>query len=537
MTSSKVIQQLIIDIIASQPQNLADFMRAKKKFSKNIKLAPPSNATLLSHYRQLVKQKKIKASPNLEKWLIKRPTRTLSGVSVITVLTKPWPCPGQCVYCPSEPDMPKSYLSNEPAAQRAVRNLFDPYRQVQARIQALENNGHQVDKIEILILGGTWSAYPARYQTWFVGRLFQAANNYNKTKRPYKGLAAEQKINETTRYRIIGLTMETRPDHIDRKEIKRLRELGCTRVQLGVQHTDDKILSYIQRGDSLANAIQATRLLKEAGLKVDHHYMPDLPGSTPAKDLAMFKYVYNSGQLSPDQIKIYPCVVNPHAQLYGWWKQGKYKPYSVKQLADLLIKVKLLTPPWIRINRLVRDIPKTSISAGNSITNLRQLLQDRLKTEGKECQCIRCREARGRKSNINKAKLNINKYSASQGKEYFISYTSPDKKIIYGFVRLRFNTPAANIVFSVLKKAALIRELHVYGQMQPVYDETMDDAVSRPHVQHRGLGRKLMNVAEDIARQHGYETMAVIAGIGVREYYRKIGYQLKDTYMLKTIKK
>ena len=528
------LEKVIISLIKEKPAKQADFLNVKRKICNSFNLTPPSNATLLSIYRQLLKTKKIKQNLMIEKFLIKGPVRTLSGVSVITVLTKPFPCPGGCVYCPAEPDMPKSYLSNEPAAQRAVRNAFNPFTQVQQRITALEANGHAVDKIEILVLGGSWSAYPKAYQTWFIGRLFQACNTYKKKKREYRGLNKEQKINETTKYKIIGLTLETRPDLIDKDEIIRMRNLGCTRVQLGVQHTDNTILKYINRGHSIEDSIEATRQLKEVGLKVDHHYMPDLPGSTPTKDLKMFKYVYSSPDLAPDQLKIYPCIVNEYAPLYKWFKKGKYKPYSDKQLKELLIEVKTLTPPWIRINRLIRDIPKESIEAGNEVTNLRQLLQLEMKKRNLECNCLRCREARSKTDKLGKAKLIVRRYEASEGIEYFLSYETTNKKTIYGFLRLRINNNSDNI-FSELIDASLVRELHVYGQMTPVYGENSDEEIYQ--AQHLGLGKKLMAEAEKITKKHKLNKVAVISGIGVREYYKKLGYKLEGTYMTKELTK
>ncbi len=512
---------------------------ALRKLFSSYHMQPVPKSTLISAYRQLLADGEISENKQLESLLTKRAVRTLSGVSVITVLTKPFICPGKCVYCPTEPNMPKSYLSNEPAAQRAVRNKFDAIDQLQSRIRALDNNGHEVDKLEIIVLGGTWSAYDKAYQEEFVRDLFYAANAYgtgdsslgarpSSEQRVPSTLLEEQTINETSRYRIIGLTLETRPDHIDEDEVKRLRWLGCTRVQLGVQHTDDKLLELIRRGDTLANAIKATRLLKEAGFKVDHHYMPDLPGSTPAHDLEMFRYVYTSEDLQPDQVKIYPCVVNEYAQLWHWYKNGKYTPYSEKELYDLLMDIKRITPPYVRINRLIRDIPEESIIAGNSITNLRQYLQKQLADQGEFCKCIRCREARADVSGATTAILKSRTYRASQGQEYFLSYESDDEKTIYAFCRLRFNDAPEASFIPELQHAALVRELHVYGQMIPVDHQGGE-------VQHIGFGRKLMAEAERLSIEAGYKKIAVISGIGVREYYRKLGYVLEGTYMTKSL--
>ena len=516
---------------SKQYTNQRDFViEMRKLFNKN-NISPLPKATLISKYRQLLNDKEIKKNLNLEKYLIKRAVRTLSGVSVITVLSKPnKSCPHQCVYCPTEPDMPKSYLSNEPAAARAKLNLFDPIKQVEMRIKALENNGHKVDKIELLILGGTWSFYEKDYQKEFIRNLFYAVNTYGKEKRIKLSLKEEQKINETTRYKVIGLTLETRPDYINKKELINFRELGCTRVQLGVQHTDNKILKLIKRGHTIEDSIKATKLLKETGFKVDHHYMPDLPFSTPRKDLKMFKYAFNKPHLQPDQIKIYPCIVNEYSELNKWYKDNKYKPYSEDKLIKLLLKVKLITPPYIRINRLIRDIPKESITAGNKITNLRQYLQKKLKDKNKFCNCLRCREIKGNTEDINKTELKIIKYKASKGIEYFLSYEYDNK--VYGFLRLRFNKNSKENIFPELINSSIIRELHVYGKMIPV-NTNEDDEISK--TQHSGLGKKLMKKAEEITKEKGLNKISVISGIGVREYYKKLGYTIEGTYMTKEL--
>mgnify|MGYP003966906495 FL=1 len=538
------MDKIVLELYEYKDSSELEFVKALRQVFSRHKMTPVSKAKLIVSYKNLIKKGELKANKNFARLLVKRAVRTMSGVSVITVLSKPFACPGKCVYCPSEPDMPKSYLSNEPAAARAKMNLFDPIRQVTMRIQALENNGHQVDKLEVLVLGGTWSVYPEKYQREFVRDLFYAANTFQAEQTPQSGvplrvkrkalsLEEEQTINEDTKYKIIGLTLETRPDYINTTELKRMRALGTTRVQLGVQHTDNKILDLIVRGHSIEQSIKATKMLKEVGLKVDHHYMPDLPGSTPAKDLAMMEYVYTSPDLQPDQIKIYPCVVNEYAELHKWYKEGKYKPFSAKELLELLLKIKKITPPWIRINRLIRDIPKESIVAGNKITNLRQYLQVELKKQGKACQCLRCREVRGRSQDTDKMILVKREYKASDGDEIFISFESEDNTKLYGFLRLRFNDNPKINIFPELKNASLVRELHVYGKMIPTYSEDQDDETSK--TQHMGLGKKLMAEAEQITKTKELSKVAVISGIGVRNYYKKLGYELEGTYMTKKL--
>ncbi len=486
-----------------------------------------------------------------QKILRKRPIRTLSGIASVAVLTKPYPCPGTCIYCPTELGVPQSYLSNEPAVMRAIRCKYDPYRQVQLRLRALEANGHEPTKIELIVIGGTWSVLPKKYKYWFIANCFKAANEYKQSKNLevrskkrglssrlselYKVLPIEQRKNEKAKYKIIGVTLETRPDYINEKELKQMRELGCTRVEIGVQIIDDKILKLNKRGHGIAEIIQATKLLKNYGFKVTYHIMPGLPGSTPTKDFLMFKQLFSDQRFQPDQIKFYPTVVTKGSLLYRWWKKGKYKPYSDKVLQNLIIKCKKIIPPYVRVIRLIRDIPGESIIAGNVITNLRQIMKDK----GIKCQCIRCREVRGKKLEARTNKLGIIEYRASDGEEYFLQFTSKDKKELYGFCRLRLPDKDIQGLFGdkelssgypelsscVPSSYALIRELHVYGELVPVG--------SAKRVQHAGLGKKLMAKAEKIAQQHGYQKIAVISGIGVRNYYRRLGYRLKGSYMVK----
>jgi elongator complex protein 3 len=315
----------------------------------------------------------------------------------------------------------------------------------------------------------------------------------------------------------------------------RMRQLGCTRVELGIQHTDDKILKLNRRGHTAKQSVEAIQLLKDAGFKINLHLMPNMYGATPAKDLMMFKKIFSDGNYMPDMIKIYPCVVNEHADLYKLYKQKKFKPYSDKQLLNLLIKIKKITPPWVRITRLIRDIPEESIIAGNKITNLRQLLQEQAVKDGWSCQCIRCREAghqnqlriKNYELRITNYRLQIRKYDANQGTEYFLSFESRDEKVLYAFLRLRLPSNISDSILPELYGATLIRELHTYGQLADL-GEVGD-------VQHSGLGKQLLIEAEKISKQHEFKKIAVISGIGVREYYKKSGYKLKGTYMTKRL--
>lgn len=511
---------IIKNLIQKKIKTTEEFFVLQRQLSKESKLPFPKNTILLKAYRDLVNSDKIKSNLILENILKTRKIRSLSGIVSITVITKPYPCPGKCLYCPDEIDMPKSYLANEPACMRAVLTKFDPYKQVEARLNSLQLTGHTTDKIELIVLGGTWSYYPKKYQTWFIKRCFDAVNQ--KTS---KNLKTAQKINEKAKNRIIGLTLETRPDYVTIKEIKRMRELGCTRVELGVQSIYDNILKFNRRGHDVAAVIKATKLLKDAGLKVTYHMMLNLPGSSIKKDEKAFEELFSNPNFQPDQLKIYPCVVLKTALLYKVWKQKQYKPYSKKQLINLLIKIKQKIPPHVRIIRIIRDIPSQSIVAGNKASNLRQIIQQ----QKIQCKCIRCREPHEKIAK--KLKLFRQDYRASAGKEIFLSYEDPQRKNIYAFLRLRITN---NWTLPILKDSALIRELHVYGRVAELAQN--EKRKTKNIIQHKGLGKKLMEEAEKIAKKEfGFKKIAVIAGIGVRDYYRKLGYKLKDEYMIKKL--
>ena len=525
-------QQIILQAEAKKINNKTDFDRLRQSVASASKKIQPSNQSILKEYRKMVKNGKIAANLELEKILKTRDVRTLSGVAVITVLTKPFPCPGACIYCPNDPLMPKSYLPKEPAAARALMLKFNPYTQVKKRIEALQNNGHNTQKLELIVKGGTWSAYEKKYQDWFIKRCFDAANQSHKNTK--SSLLKAQKINETTEHRIIGLTLETRPDCVNPEEILQLRKLGCTRVELGVQTIDNKILKLIKRGHTAQDVANATALLRNAGFKVDYHLMPALPGVSPKKDLENFKEIFKNPVYRPDMIKIYPCSVIPGTILYKWWKEGKYKPIEAKSLVQLIIKMKLAVPRYVRISRVIRDIPAEDISAGSKITNLREYIAHEMQAKNLKCNCIRCREI-GHKNtktlkqkNI-KTKIQITKYKTASGTEYFLSIEDKKRQTLFAFCRLRLPNTKIIQSNSALNYAALIRELHTYGHLVPV------DTKITGATQHIGFGRQLMEEAEKIAKQFGYKNMAVISGIGVREYYKKLGYRLTETYMVKNL--
>ena len=490
--------------------------KLKKRFAREHKTQLASNFKLQKAYKSLLEDGWA-GDTKLQKLMRKRKVRTLSGVSVITVLTKPFGCPGRCVFCPSEPSMPKSYLSNEPGAMRAVLDDFDPKAQVLTRLDSLRRQGHETDKIEIIVLGGTFSFYPRDYQEEFIKSVFDACN-----KKESKNLEEAQKLNESAKHKIIGLSLETRSDHITEEEVINMRRLGCTKVQVGIQATDNKILAINKRDETTSDHAKALKLLKDAGLKIGIHIMPNLPGSTPEKDNQMLHEVFDDPAYKPDYIKIYPCVVTPYSELEQWWKEGKYESYSDETLMQILLEMKSIVPEYTRIERLYRDIPGESILEGSQKTNMRQLLHDR----GIKCRCIRCREIKDKSYDQDSIDLHILEYDSSDGKEYFLSYVDEEKDKLCSLLRLRF--PSVNFI-PELKDSAIIREVHTYGQQLKVGEKTDKDS------QHAGFGQKMIRAGEELAKRAGYKKIAVIASIGTRNYYRKWGYELEGTYMTKSL--
>ncbi len=499
----------------------------KRKFAKKESKGIVKNSQLLEAYHELVKEKRIKVNSEIKRALRIRKIRSLSGIVIVSVLTKPYPCPGKCIYCPQQEGAPKSYLQEEPAVSRAIMCHYQPYRQVQTRIRALEATGHPTDKIDLRIIGATWSFYPKKYQTWFIKECLRAANDFPENKKVRTTtLEKIQKENETAKHRLIGITIETRPDFIDEEEIKRLRRLGITRVELGVQSIYDDVLEKNKRGHNIGATIKATRLLKDAGFKVCYQAMPNLLGSDLKRDLEMFKQIFQNPDFKPDYLKIYPCALLKKTPLYKFWQKGEYKPYSEKRLIDLLIKIKKITPRWVRIQRIIRDIPTNYIVEGGTKTsNMRQVIEKISKEQDWHCKCIRCREVKENYNPEEKLKLFREDYDASEGKEIFLSFENKNRTKLYSLLRMRL---PSQTLLPVLKNSAIIRELHTYGQLVAI-------SKKEKAAQHKGLGKKLMQEAEKIAKSQNKKYIAVISGIGVRGYYKKLGYGLKQTYMIKRI--
>ncbi len=483
-------------------------------------------------YRDLVEKERIKEDKNFLSLVRKRGVRTLSGVAPIAVLTKPYPCPGKCVYCPTEKEVPKSYLSNEPAVMRAILCKYDPYKQVQVRLRGLELNGHDTSKIELIIMGGTWSYFSKQYQTWFVKRCFEALNEDGNAKCKMQNAKCKleklQKQNEKAKHRCVAMTLETRPDFINEEEIRRMRKLGCTKVEIGVQSLDGEVLKLCKRGHLIGATIQATKFLKDAGFKVCYHLMPNLPGSNLKKDLEIFEEIFSNPDFCPDFVKIYPCVVTPYSELEKWLKEGKYKPYTDEQLIDLIIKIKQVIPEWVRVIRVYRDIPAESVIAGSKLSNLRQIIHQKMEERGMKCKCVRCREVKNANCKLQNVKLVKREYESSGGREIFLSYEDKEEDKLISLLRLRFPS-SKKPLFKALEGAVIIRDLHTYGQ-QVVVDDRDPKAV-----QHGGWGRKLVAEAERVAKENGFKKIAVISGIGARNYYRKLGYRKGETYMVKSL--
>lgn len=481
-----------------------------------------SKHTLVTVYRDEVESGQREKNPALLKKIRLKPTRTLSGVTTVTVLTKPFPCPGQCIFCPDYEEMPVSYLPDEPGAMRALFHAYDPFTQVQSRIEALYEIGHPTDKIELLVLGGSWTAYDQEYQTWFIKRCFDAMNGQDSAT-----LAEAQLLNESARHKNVGLVLETRPDLITPEELAWMRSLGVTKVQLGIQSLDDHILEINRRGHTVAQARKGVALLRAGGFKIVLHWMPNLLGASLESDRLDFQRLWDD--FSPDEIKIYPTQLLKDTGLYQIWKRGEYQPYTTEQLIELIADIKTSIPRYCRVNRVIRDIPSGNVVEGNKRTSLRQDIQRELEKRGQACDCIRCREVKGQEIEIGNLILKDLEYTSNGCWEHFLSFDTPEDRLA-GFARLCLPGPdAEDTGIEELKGAALIREVHVYGESLPVGLEK-DGAA-----QHAGLGTALLGEAERIAAENGYQKIAVISAVGTREYYLDRGYFRGELYLIKEL--
>ena len=503
-----------------------DLASAKRKISKKYKTPCPNNINLLKVYHSLIKSKSYEENPVIENLLKIRPIRSLSGVINVSILTKPFYCPGKCTFCPKEENIPKSYLSGEPAVERAKRLKYDPYIQVKKRIELLESTGHNAEKIDLRVIGGTWSSYNSKYQIWFIKECFNACNKVPYKKEPYSSktvkelfgeLEKAQKVNESAKYRIIGISFETRPDFVTNKEVLEMRKLGATKIEIGVQSIYNDVLKKTKRGHDVDATIKATKLLKNAGFKVSYQIMLNLPKSNKERDLKMFKEIFSKEEFKPDYLKIYPCALIKTAELYKDYKKGLYKPYTEKELIKLIKEIKKEVPYYTRIERIIRDIPAPLIVEGGAKTsNLRQIIDREIKKEGWSCKCIRCREIRDQKQDA-EIKMFRENYLAQLGSEIFLSFEDNKRKHLYSMLRLRIPND---------KKMAFIREVHTYGESKKINQTGT--------VQHKGLGKALIKEAERIIeKEYGVKKIAVISGVGVRDYYRKQGYELENFYMVK----
>ena len=543
-------------------------------------------------------------TPELEERFIRsvrmKPRRTASGVATITVITRPHTCSSNCIYCPCDLRMPKSYLANEPACQRAELTFFDPYVQVAARLQALHQMGHSTDKVELIVLGGTWSDYPEGYQYWFIKELFRALNEwpnspsriqerldwyssfgvqnteealssfvaeqqaavfddtatYNQafhklydTSQPhqsawsqmestYDELVEQQRVNETAAARVVGLVIETRPDTITPDNLRMFRQLGCTKIQIGIQSTRQEILDANKRQMSVAQIKRAFSLIRLYGFKIHSHLMVNLLGATPEADKQDFKTFVTDPGFLPDEIKLYPCALVSGTQLVQKYREGAWQPYDKDELVDVLVQDVLNTPPYVRISRMIRDISATDILVGNKHTNLRQMVEQELTTVdvASHVQEIRFREINQQQVRAAELTLQDFAYTTAVSDEHFLQWVTADNKIA-GFCRLslphwdKLTSGACDVTANELlvqPGQAMIRELHVYGQALSLGSEGMS-------AQHQGLGQKLLTKASSIAAEAGYTSLNVISSIGTRAYYRAQGFTDAGLYQQKAL--
>ncbi len=528
------IARAIIHYVIENPNvNKSKITNLKAKFAKKFSHdGVIKNATILEmatkEERKLITQV-----------LKRRKTRTLSGVSVIAIMTKPLPCPGECIFCPGKQSQPgmhaaQSYTGKEPAAMRSIHCNYDPYEQVRSRINDLEAIGHNVDKIELILMGGTFLSTDLEYQKQFVkGAIEGVIGDRVGT------LEEGKKFAEKSKRRIVGITVETRPDFCKEHDVDLMLSYGTTRVEIGVQTVYDDIYKLVQRGHTTIDSIEAIRIAKDAGLKINAHVMPNLPGSSYNRDIETFQTIFTNSDYKPDMLKIYPCLVIKGTRLWDLWKNQKYHPYSVDKLVNLLSEVKQRIPSYMRVQRVMRDIPATLIEAGCKNSNLRQLVLQNLKKQGKNCNCIRCREygVGNRQEKFNQLdfeniKLYQQEYEASKGQEIFLSYENKNLGYLLGYLRLRKPSDQAHRKELNDGKTSIVREIKVVGELVPKSAK----ANRLTQVQHRGYGRLLMEAAEKLSKEvFDSKKLAVISGLGVRDWFYEQNYRPDGPYVSKII--
>ena len=539
----RACREIFEKVLAGEIEDENQLNRTKKEVSKNYHLA------ILPRNGDIIVQGSPEEQTTIKEFLKRKPVRTISGVAVIAVMTSPAPCPhGVCLPCPGGPNSvfksPQSYMGREPAAMRAIQNEFDPYSQVRSRLSQLKEIGHDIEKVELIVMGGTFSSRSLDYQEWFTKKCLEAMNDFTSEEWRenvwkigksllYIPLEEVQKANEIAGIRNIGITFETRPDWTAAKHVDEFLRLGGTKVELGVQSIYDFVLTRMQRGHNVAEIVRANRVLRDSALKVGFHMMLHLPGSDSNLDLRCFKQLFEDSRFRPDYLKIYPTLVTEGTPLYRLWEAGEYKALSDEEAVELVADIKAILPKWVRLQRVQRDIPSHQIFAGVRKSNLRQLAKEMLIEKGRKCRCIRCREVghsslKGKKVNEKDIELTVETYKACEGTEYFIAFEDLATDILIGFIRLRFPSIPHR---PELQEAALIRELHVYGSMVPIGREA-----KQTDWQHRGYGKELLENAEKIVHEAGYRKLVVVSGIGAREYYRKFGYVLDNLYMSKVLK-
>jgi elongator complex protein 3 len=530
LSTTEALREVINDLLQIRSPSGSDVNRFKIRVAAKYCLERiPSNSEIIS---VLKKEEKGRLLPLLKR----KVTRTISGVAIVAVMTKPYPCPqpAPCAYCPGGPafGVPQSYTGFEPATMRGLQNGFDPYLQVKSRMEQLKAIGHSVDKIELIVMGGTFPATPKEYQTWFIQRCLDAI-----TSRQSVSFEQAKKNAERSHIRNVGITVETRPDWAKEKHVDDMLNMGVTRVELGVQNPDDQIYGLVGRTHTVKDVIEATRIMKDAGLKIAYHLMPGMPGSNLKKDRTAFKKVFANPSFRPDMIKIYPCLVLKGTRAYEWLSEGIYEPYSDEEATNFIAEIKKTIPPWIRIMRVQRDIPSQLIMAGVKRSNLRQSVQQKLEAQGVKCRCIRCRETGHRmaldgvRPRPEDLSILTTRYSASEGEEIFISVEDPENDVLVGYLRLRVPSKKARRREIRTNSCSIVRELHVYGLLVPVGKHLIKAW------QHKGYGTMLLAEAERISREeYDLEKILVTSSLGTKQYYKRFGYQEDGVYVSKMLR-